>query len=54
MVEIPIDMDQMALYDEDHAIKNEMYKRNHFDLLNPNEKPNDAMNIPIKSIKIYR
>lgn len=54
MVEIPIDMDQMALYDANHAIENEMYKRYHFDSMHLDEIPNDAMNIPIMSIKIFR
>lgn len=49
-----IDMDQKVLCDEVHAIENVMYTLYHFDLMHPNEKPNDVMNIPIKSIKIFQ
>lgn len=52
MVEIPNGMDQMVLYDVNHAKENEMCTPNDFDLLNPNEIQIDAMNIPIMSIKI--
>lgn len=54
MVEIPSDMDRMVLCDGGHAIENAMCTQWRFDSMHPNERPNDATNIPVMSIKISR